>query len=89
MRDGLHPVLAGPSRLLRLKLNLAENLRYCRPSPRNRWVYSYKVRLNDREQIAYAKKSIPYSIVHARLDEDDCEGAKNGPMFPLQPPPDL
>jgi hypothetical protein len=46
------------------------------------------VRLNDREQIAYAKKSIPYSIVHARLDEDDCEGAKNGPMFPLQPPPD-
>jgi len=66
MRDALHPVLAGPSRLLRLRLNPGENLRYCRPLPRNRWEYSYIVRLNDGEQIAYAKKSIPYSIVHAR-----------------------
>ena len=66
MRDALPPVSAGPSRLLRLKLNLAERLRYCRRLPGNRWEYSYRVRLNDREQIACAKKPIPYLIVDPR-----------------------
>lgn len=64
MRDGLHPVLAGPSRLLRLKLNLAENLRYCRPSPRNRWEYSYIVRLNDRGADRLRQKV--YSVFNRR-----------------------